>query len=147
MKKIINRKAYFDFRILETLEAGILLTGPEVKSIKSGRLKLDGAHVRIINDEAYLVNADIPLYESAHVESYDADRTRKLLLRKKQLISLDTKLRQKKLTIVPISCYTTRNLIKIEIGLGQRKKSTDKREEIKKRDLAREVERTFTNRG
>ena len=147
MKKIINRKAYFDFRILETLEAGILLTGPEVKSIKSGRLKLDGAHVRIINSEAYLVNADIPLYESAHVESYDADRTRKLLLRKKQLISLDTKLRQKKLTIVPISCYTTRNLIKIEIGLGQRKKSTDKREEIKKRDLAREVERTFTNRG
>ena len=147
MKKIINRKAYFDFRILETLEAGILLTGPEVKSIKSGRLKLDGAHVRIINDEAYLVNADIPLYESAHVESYDADRTRKLLLRKKQLISLDTKLRQKKLTIVPISCYTTRNLIKIEIGLGQRKKSTDKREEIKKRDLAREIERTFTNRG
>ena len=147
MKKIINRKAYFDFRILETLETGILLTGPEVKSIKSGRLKLDGAHVRIINSEAYLVNADIPLYESAHVESYDADRTRKLLLRKKQLISLDTKLRQKKLTIVPISCYTTRNLIKIEIGLGQRKKSTDKREEIKKRDLAREVERTFTNRG
>jgi len=147
MKKIINRKAYFDFRILETLEAGILLTGPEVKSIKSGRLKLDGAHVRIINSEAYLVNADIPLYESAHVESYDADRTRKLLLRKKQLISLDTKLRQKKLTIVPISCYTTRNLIKIEIGLGQRKKSTDKREEIKKRDLAREIERTFTNRG
>jgi SsrA-binding protein len=146
MKKILNKKARFDFQILETLEAGIQLTGSEVKSIKNGRLKLDAAFIKIIGGEAYLVHANIPLYENARIDNYDPNRTRKLLLRRKQLVSLTTTLKQNKLTLVPVSCYNTRNLIKIEVGLAKRKKGTDKRKTIQERDLKRETERALRNK-
>lgn len=143
MKRVTNKKARFDFQILDTLEAGIVLTGSEVKSIKTGRLKLDGSYVKIIGGEAYLVSADIPLYQNTKMDNYDSKRTRKLLLRKKQLISLTTKLKQKKLTLVPVSCYNTRSLIKLEIGLAKRKQDADKRRQIRERDLKRETERAM----
>jgi len=139
--KIKNKKAYHDFFILDTFEAGIVLTGAEVKSIKSGRIRLDAAFMRIIAGEAYLINADIPLYEKSRPDRYNPQRTRKLLLRRKQITSLESKIKQKKLTLVPVSCYTTRNLVKIEVGLAKRKKNIDKRAKIRKRDLEREAER------
>lgn len=143
MKKVVNRKARFDFKIVDTFEAGIILTGSEVKSIKTGRLKLDGSYVKIVGGEAFLVNADIPLYDNARIEGYDANRTRKLLLHRKQLITLDNKLKQNKLTLVPVSCYNTRNLIKIEVGLAKRKHDVDKRKEIREKDLTREANRAL----
>ncbi|MBI4130221.1 SsrA-binding protein SmpB, partial [Candidatus Roizmanbacteria bacterium] len=141
--KIINRQARFEYHILDTLEAGIVLTGAEVKSIKNGRIQLSSSFIRIMSGEAYLINADIPVYEYAKQENYDSKRSRKLLLRKNQLISLSTKLDQQKLTLVPVSCYTTRGLVKLEIGLGKRKQEKDKREEIRKRDLERETQRAL----
>jgi SsrA-binding protein len=143
MKKITNKKAYFDFFIKDTLEAGMQLTGAEVKSIKSGRIKLDTAFVRIIGGEAYLVNADVQIYEKSRPDAYDPQRTRKLLLRRKQIIALETKMTQQKLTIVPVSCYTSRNLVKLSIGLAKRKKNIDKRAKIQKRDMERETRREF----
>lgn len=144
--KIINKLAHHDYFITETWEAGIALTGPEVKSIKNGRIRLEGSYIRFLKDEPYLVGADIPPYLYSNNEKYDSKRSRKLLLRKKQIISLSTKVAQEGLTIVPVSCYTTRGLVKLEIGLAKRKQERDKREEIRRRDLDREVERTLKNR-
>lgn len=139
--KILNKKAHYDYFITETLEAGIQLTGPEVKSVKGGRIRLEGAYVRFLQGEPFLVGADIPPYLYANNDRYDSKRSRKLLLRKNQIISLGTKVEQQRLTLVPVSCYTTRGLVKLEIGIAKRKQEPDKREEIKKRDITRETER------
>lgn len=139
--KIVNRRALHDYQILEKFEAGINLNGAEVKSIRGGRMSLIGAFVRIIGSEAYLVSATIPLYEYARPEGYDERRTRKLLLHKKEIIALKSKSATGGLTIVPLSCYTKRGLVKLEIALAKGKKRYDRREEIKKRDLEREAER------
>ena len=141
LMKIINRRAYHDFQILDRLEAGIKLTGSEVKSVKGGRIKLEGAFVKIQGSEGYLVNAQISPYPFARQEDYDPARTRKLLLHKKEIIALKSKMAQKNLTIVPLSCYTKDNLVKIELGLVKGKKKWEKREAKKRRDLEREVER------
>lgn len=139
--KIINKKARFDYQILEKYESGINLTGPEVKSVKLGRIILEQSHIKIIGNEAYLVGANIPPYPFAKMEHYDPTRTRKLLLHKKEVISLKTKIIQFGLTAIPLSCYTKHGLVKLEIGLARGKKRHDKREDIKKRDLEREMAR------
>lgn len=139
--KIVNRRAYHDYHLLEKFEAGIELTGPEVKSIKSGRMSLENSFVQIKDEEAFLLNAHIPPYEFAHQRNYDPTRTRRLLLHKKEIISLQVKMRQKRLTIIPLSCYTKAGWIKVEIGLAKGKKKYEKKEAIKKRDLEREIER------
>jgi len=144
--KITNKLAHYDYFIRETLEAGIQLTGPEVKSVKGGRIRLEGAYVRFLKEEPYLVGADIPAYLYSNNEKYDPKRSRKLLLRTKQIISLSTKIAQEGLTIVPISCYTTRGLVKLKIGIAKRKQERDKREDIRRKDLDREVERELKNR-
>jgi len=138
---ILNRRAHHDFHVLEKFEAGIHLIGPEVKAIKGGHITLEGAFVKIIGSEAYLVNAQIPLYPLARQENYDPARSRKLLLHKKEIISLKSKIQSGNLTLVPIACYTKAGFIKLEIGLARGKKRWDKREEIKKKDLERELER------
>jgi SsrA-binding protein len=143
MKPLYNKKARYEFAILETWEAGMQLTGSEVKSIRSGRMKLDGAYVKILNGEAFLLHAEIPEYQGSSQKKYDARRTRKLLLKRKQLHELEMKATQKRLTIVPLSCYTTRGLVKLKIGLAKRKKEIDKRSLIRKRDLDRETNRTL----
>ncbi|MBI4999694.1 SsrA-binding protein SmpB [Candidatus Gottesmanbacteria bacterium] len=128
--KITNRRAFYDFHLLEKLEAGIHLTGPEVKSVKGGHMSLDGAFVRIIGSEAYLVNAQIFPYPHARLENYDPRRTRKLLLHKKEIITLKSKT-QSGLTLVPLSCYTKQGLVKLELALASvRRNST--RESLKK---------------
>jgi SsrA-binding protein len=137
--KIINKRAYFDYQVFETFEAGINLYGSEVKAIKLGHADLTGSFVKITGSEAYLINSRIYPYKFARPESYDEKRTRKLLLHKKQITSLKSKLEANNLTIVPISLYTTRNLIKAELALGKGKKAFDKRESIKKKDLNREI--------
>ncbi len=138
--KITNRRAFYDFQILEKLEAGIHLTGPEVKSVKAGHLSLEGAFVKIVGSEAYLVNAQIHPYPQARLENYDPRRTRKLLLHKKELVALKTKAQQTNLTLVPLSCYTTSGLIKLEIALARGKRKYEKKEALKRKDLEREVE-------
>lgn len=139
--KIVNRRAFHDFQILEKFEAGISLTGPEVKSVKTGHVDLLGSFVKIVGSEIYLVNAKIYPYPFARLENYDTQRTRKLLLHKKQVVALKTKSGAAGLTIVPLSCYTARGLVKLELALARGKKEYDRREEIRKRDLERELER------
>lgn len=138
--KAVNRRARFDFIIEDSFEAGVVLTGPEVKSIKLGRIDLSEAYVRIRDREAWLINAYIPPYLPSGDRQYDPRRTRKLLLHKRQLQQVMGRGTAKNLTMVPLSCYTTRNLIKIELGLGRGKKQFEKREALRRRELERKVE-------
>ncbi|MBI4137235.1 SsrA-binding protein SmpB [Candidatus Roizmanbacteria bacterium] len=145
--KIVNRRARYDYHIYDIWEAGIQLLGAEVKSVKQSRAKLDAGHVRILAGEAFLINASIPLYEYANIPDYKPTRTRKLLLHKNQLISLETKLASGNFTLVPLSLYTNkRGVIKLEIGLAKSKQTRDKRREIRKKDLDREVERDLRDK-
>jgi len=141
--KIINKRAFHDYHLLEKLEVGVKLTGPEVKSIKSGRMILTGAFIKIIGSEAYLVNAQIPLYPYTRPESYNPGRTRKLLLHKKEIVALKGKTEGTSLTIVPLKCYTTHGLVKLEIGIGKGKKQYEKREELKRKTVEREIEQAI----
>ncbi len=138
--KISNKRAFFDYEILEKFEAGINLTGAEVKAMREGHADLTGAFVKIIGNEAYLINSKVFPYEYARPENFDPKRTRKLLMHKKELISLKSKTEGSNLTIVPLNWYTSNRLIKLEVALGKSKKKFDKKEAIKKKDLDREQE-------
>lgn len=141
--KIINRKAHYDYTILDRIEAGVALMGSEVKTLRGGQGKLDGAFVKIIDGELYLINADIPIYQYARPEGYDQKRSRKLLLHKNEIINLTTKLQSQKLTLIPLSLYTTGHRVKLEVGLARGKKEFEKREKIRKEDMKRDLERQF----
>jgi SsrA-binding protein len=137
-----NRRAYFDYSILETYEAGVELLGFEVKAIKSGRINLAGSYVIIRDNQAWLLNADIPPYQPLNTPSdYDSKRTRRLLLKSSEIKNLIGRAQEKGLTLVPLKVYTKNRRIKVEIGLGKSKKKVDKREAIKKRDIEREIRR------
>lgn len=144
--KITNRKAFFDYELLDRLEAGINLIGSEVKAVRQGHVDLTGSFVRISGSEAYLVNAKILPYKFARPENYDERRTRKLLLHKKEIIALKSKTEGANLTIVPVSLYTTKTLIKAELAIAKSKRTFDKRQAIKKRDLERVVEETVSDK-
>jgi SsrA-binding protein len=139
--KITNKSAYHDYNILETVEAGMKLIGAEVKSVKGGRMSLDGSFVKIIGSEIYLVNAQIYPYPFARPEGYDSKRSRKLLLHKKEIISLKTKTVSRGLTLVPLECYNLHGFVKLKIGIAKGKREYEKREKIKRRDLDREMQR------
>lgn len=141
--KITNAKAFHDYTLLERFEAGIQLTGAEVKSLKGGHAKLSGSFVRIVGSEAYLVNAQIFPFIYARPEGYDPRRTRKLLLHKKELHSLKGKLAGANLTLIPLSWYTRGPLVKLEVGLARGKKQYEKREAKRKADQRRELEREY----
>jgi SsrA-binding protein len=143
--KIDNKKAYFDYEILEKIEAGIHLTGAEVKAVRLGHADLSGSFVRLSGSEAYLVNAKIYPYEFARTEGYDPNRTRKLLLHRKEILTLKAKTEGANLTVVPVSLYTTKTFIKAQIAIAHAKKKFDKRESIKRKDRQRELERDFAN--
>lgn len=137
-----NRRARFDYHILETIEAGIELHGHEVKSVKSGRMNLVASYGVIRGGEAWLLNADIPPYQPRNVpEDYDPRRTRKLLLKKEEIAALTGKLREKGLVLVPLRVYLRRGFLKIELGIGRSKKAHDKRESLKKKAVEREMRR------
>lgn len=138
--RIINKKALHNYHILEHTEAGIVLTGSEVKSIRSGRVDLGESYVRILNGEAFLINANIPRYQQASDKEYEATHSRKLLLHKSQINSLIGKTAGKAVTLVPVSIYETNNRFKVEVGLAKSKKEFDKRKILKEKDHARRVE-------
>ncbi|MBT6254393.1 SsrA-binding protein SmpB [Candidatus Uhrbacteria bacterium] len=135
-----NKRARFDYEILDTLEAGIALSGQEVKAVKTGQAKLQGAFILIRGNEAWLKNAHISRYTHAGPDdSYDPTGDRKLLLHKREIIKWRKKMEGERLTIVPISLYTKAGKIKLEIGLGRGKREFEKRDTIKKRELDREA--------
>jgi SsrA-binding protein len=139
--KVTNRRAKFDYELLEKTEVGIALTGAEVKSVKAGKISLNESFARIRDGEVWLHNAHIHPYPFADNRDYDPTRMRKLLLHKKEIVSLDQKMKQKKLTLVPVSCYTKGRNIKVKIALAKGKKEYQKREIKKRKDIEREVER------
>lgn len=137
-----NKKALFNYEILEKLEAGIVLSGQEVKSVKNGHINLKGSYVTVQDEEAWLVNVHISPYKMAGpMTDYDPVRSRKLLLHKKEIRRILGKLSEKGLTLVPIKVYTKQGRIKVEIGIAKGKKKEDKRESIKKREQEREMRR------
>lgn len=145
--RITNKRAYFDYSIGEKFEAGISLTGAEVKSVKTGHLSLNESFVQIKNGEAWLFNAMISPYPSADNRGYDPTRSRKLLLHKNEILKLQQQTKEKGLTVVPISCYTKANKIKLEIALAKGKKTYEKRESLKRKDIAKEVERQLKGKN
>lgn len=140
---IAHRKASFEYDFLERLEAGVQLTGAEVKSLSSGHASLEGSFVKIIGSEAFLLNAQIAPYAFARVEHNDPKRTRKLLLHKKELISIKSKIEGANLTLIPIAWYNKGPKFKLEIGIARGKKQYEKREKKQREDQKRELEREF----
>ena len=139
-----NKKALFNYEVLEKFKAGIVLSGQEVKSIKTGKISLQGAFVVLKNEEAFLIGANIPPYQPKNApKDYDPQRSRKLLLKKSEIRHLIGKTKQKGLTMIPLRVYTERGKIKLEFGIARGKKKVDKREEIKKREVEREIRRAL----
>ncbi len=141
-----NPRARFDYEILETLEAGLVLAGHEVKAIKNGKVSIRGAYVRIIGNGGWLVGAVVSPYQPGNppaggLSDYDSQRSRKLLLKKSELKYLIGKSQERGLTLVPLRLYSKGNLVKLEIGVGRGKKKYDKREAIKKREFERKISR------
>ncbi|MBP9711736.1 MAG: SsrA-binding protein SmpB [Candidatus Pacebacteria bacterium] len=137
-----NRKARFDYEIMEKYETGIELLGTEVKSVRGGRMSLDGSFVIVRGGEAFLINSNIPPYQIKNsAKDYDPLRNRKLLLTKKELEELAGNEKNKSLTIVPMSVYNKNRKIKLEIALVKGKKTRDKRQSIEKRETDREIRR------
>lgn len=142
MTLVSNKKAHFNYEILEKYQAGIELLGGEVKSLRAGRGSLEGSHVTVRGGEAFLIGATIQPYQTGNVQkSYEATRNRKLLLTKDEIAELAAQESKKGLTIVPISVYNKGHKLKVEIGVVRGKKEHDKRETIKKREAARDVMR------
>jgi len=135
-----NKKVFHDYEILEKIEAGISLLGSEVKSVRGGAISLKGSFITIHDGEAYLTGATISQYKSAGSRGHQADRSRKLLLRKAELRKLIGKKQEQGLTIVPLSVYTgAKGKIKVEIAIARGKKQFDKRETIKRREIERRL--------
>ncbi len=145
--KITNKKATFDYTLQEHFEAGINLLGAEVKAVRLGHADLSGSFVRILHGEAQLVNAKIYPYAFARSDTFAETRTRKLLMHKKEIISLKSKMDGSSLTVVPVSLYTSHNRIKLEVALAKAKKKADKKESIRNRDIDRDTERELRNKG
>lgn len=137
----VNKKARFNYNIVETYEAGIALVGSEVKSVRDGGISLNESFVFFKNNELFLKNAYIKPYEMSTSFSPDARRTRKLLLKKSEILKISKKVDAQSLAVVPIKIYFKRNIVKIEIGLGKGKKLYDKRETLKERTIKRKIAR------
>jgi len=137
--QILNKKGLHNYEILERLEVGILLKGAEVKSLRMGRCNLGDSYVKVIGGELWLVNTDIPKYKYDGSSNYNSSRSRKLLINKKELIYLQSKMKQGNLTLVPTKIYSKGGIFKLEIGLARGKKRFEKKAEERKRDLDREL--------
>jgi SsrA-binding protein len=143
-----NRRARFDYQILETFEAGIILEGHEVKAIKLGRASLGGSYVILKNQEVFLLNANVSPYQPNNTpKNYDRTRTRKLLLNKKEIRYLIGKSQQRGLTLIPLKLYTREGKIKLEFGVARGTKKVNKKEIIRKKDIEREIDRELKIRG
>lgn len=139
--KIYNRKFRREYESVEKFEAGIALSGSEVKSIRQGGLRLDNAYVKILEEGPVLINAEIPAYRFGKSDNYDPKRTRKLLLNKKEILKIQTKLRGGNLTVVPIACYNKGDILKLEIALARGRKQAGKRKYEKQISIKRNQQR------
>lgn len=144
--EILNRKARYDYEIEDTYEAGIVLTGTEIKSIRMGKVNIKDSYAIIRNNEIYLLNTHISLYEEGNRFNHDEDRTRKLLLHKKEILKLKDKLEIEGYTLVPLKIYFVKNKAKVLIGVAKGKKNYNKKETIKGRDIQREMEKSLKYR-
>ncbi len=142
-----NRKARHEYFIEETYEAGIALTGTEIQSVRQGRVSLADAYADVRKGEVFLVNSHIAEYDFGNRLNHDPRRLRKLLLHRAEIRRLDSRVRERGYTIVPLRMYLRKGLAKLEIGLARGKKMWDKREDIAKRDVQREIERTAKSAG
>ena len=142
-----NRKAYHNYHVEDSIEAGIVLTGTEIKSIRMGRVSLGEAYVRPENGELWLLNAHIARYEAGSYMSHEPGRPRKLLLHRKQIDSLISKVSEKGLTLVPLKLYIKDSIAKVEVALARGKKLYDKRESIARRETEREIGRAVKRKA
>jgi SsrA-binding protein len=142
-----NKRARYDFEIADTYEAGLALVGSEVKSLRRGRGSLAQSYATVRDGEVFVVNVDIPPYEEAGPANHDPKRTRKCLLRKREIRELAIAVAEKGLALVPLELYWSRNVAKVRLGLGRGRKAYDKREAVKKREAKRDVERALHGRS
>ncbi len=147
MSLAVNKKARFEYEIMESFQAGIKLTGPEVKSVRAGHVQLNGSYVVLTNGKPILLNMHISPYKPAAQENAIVDRSRELLLRQAEINKIDQKIHTEKLTCIPLSVYLKNNLIKVEIALARGKKLHDKRHSIKEREGNRAAARAMKERG
>jgi SsrA-binding protein len=136
-----NRRARHEYHILESLEAGLVLTGTEVKSIRMGGVSIGEAYARFRDGEAWLLGMHVPAYKEGSFSNEEPNRPRKLLLKREQIEKLMARVGEKGLTIIPLRMYFTRGMVKVELGLAKGKKLWDKREDAAKRDVEREIAR------
>ncbi len=144
--EILNRKARFDYEISDTYEAGIVLTGTEIKSIRNGNANIKDCYAIIKDDEAYLLNMYIKEYEQGNIFNHNETRTRKLLLHKKEIFKMRDAITREGYTLIPLKVYFKGNHAKVEIGVARGKKSYDKREAMKERDIKRDLAKNFKMR-
>lgn len=136
-----NRKAKHDYEILETIEAGMALRGTEVKSLRTGKASIEEAFARIKNGEVWLINADIPIYPQAGMMNHPPKRPRKLLLHRREIQRLESKLHERGLTLIPLRIYFRRGYAKVELALARGKRQYDKRETLRRKEAMREIRR------
>ena len=136
-----NKKARHDYSILDTIEAGIVLTGTEIKSVRAARIQLKDGYAQIKNGEAWLINVHIAPFEQGNIWNQDPDRTRKLLLKKKQITKLQNDLKGTGMTLVPLKVYLKNSFAKVLLGIAKGKHDYDKRESIKRREQERDIKR------
>ena len=141
--EIVNRKAKYDYEFLDKYEAGIVLTGTEIKSIRNGNANLKDSYAIVRNNEVYLLNMHISTYKQGNIFNHDEDRTRKLLLHKNEIKKINDKIQIKGLTLVPYKLYFKNGLAKIELYIAKGKHTFDKKETIKQRDIEREVKKSL----
>ncbi len=140
----VNKRAGFDYELLDRYEAGLVLTGQEVKSIKNGHISIKESFVTVKGSEFYLTNANVTPYKHAgDIKNYDPTRPRKLLLKKPEIRHLTGKVRAQGLTLVPVRVYTKKRLVKLEFAVGKGKKQFDKREDIAKKEAGRKIKRAL----
>ena len=141
--EILNRKARFNYDLIDTIECGIVLKGTEIKSIRAGKANIKDSYGIIKNNEAYILNMHISPYENGGVFNHEETRTRKLLLHKNEILKLKNKLELEGFTLIPLKVYFVNGKAKIELGLCKGKKLYDKREDVKKRDIEREIAKKY----
>ena len=139
--EVKNRKAYFNYEILDTIEVGIVLKGTEIKSIRNANVSLDNSYAVIKNDEVYLLNTFIKQYKEGNIYNHDESRSRKLLLHKKEIKKLKDAIEKERMTLIPLKLYFVKNKVKILIGVCRGKKNYDKRESLKEKDMKRNLEK------
>lgn len=146
-KRVIasNRRARYDYSILDTIEAGIVLQGSEVKAIREGQVRLADAYARVINGSVWLDGVHIPPYQFAHgIGAHDPDRARKLLLNRREIDKLAARVNQEHVSMVPLALYFRNGRVKVELGIGHGRKRTDKRNTLAERDSQREIQRAMS---